>query len=295
MNFKDLNLRELDKDLTPAELEEWNNIYASFRSGSLISGKVIGVDFHSFDVKSKKKDVPKKELACLIAINYMVKIIIPEPEIWIEPMGATHVLRSMCGATIGYVITHIDRENGFAIASRKTALERLRFATRHKDMLGKTIKVDIISVGRNVCTAHFNGYDVLLRQKDISYNIIKDLRDEIHPGQIKYAVIKEWDTEKGIVNFSIKETTKHPFDGVDKRHPVGSTRMATIINKYNGGVFCRLTDGVTDILCTYDAVAKDGDIHYDGDFLIGNTVEILIKKFNFDRKLVYGKILRKLY
>ena len=288
-------MRELDKGLTSAESEEWNNIYDSYRSGSLISGKVIGVDFHSFDVKAKKKDAPKKELACLIAINYMVKIIIPEPKIWIEPMGATHVLRSMCGATIKYVITYIDRENGFAIASRKAALEKLRFATRNKDMLGKTVKVEIISVGRNVCTAHFNGYDVLLSQKDISYNIVKDLRTDLHPGQLKYAVIKEWNPKDSNVKFSIKETTKHPFDGVDIRHPVSSTRMATIISKYNGGVFCRLADGITDILCTYDAVTQDGGFHYDGDFHIDDTVELIVKKINYDRKLVYGKILRKLY
>ena len=37
-----------------------------------------------------------------------------------------YVLHSMCGAKLDFVITHIDRENDFAIASRKIALEKCR-------------------------------------------------------------------------------------------------------------------------------------------------------------------------
>ena len=36
MSFNDLDLRELDKDLSPKEKEEWNDIYSSYRGLSLI-------------------------------------------------------------------------------------------------------------------------------------------------------------------------------------------------------------------------------------------------------------------
>jgi ribosomal protein S1 len=149
--------------------------------------------------------------------------------------------------------------------------------------------VRIISVGKNVCTATYNGYDVPLNQREVSYNIVPDLRDVLHPGDMRNAVITEWNPKEGLVNFSIKATERHPFDGIDVRHPLGSVRVATIAGKYAGGVFCRLFDGVTDVLCTYDA------LQYDGDFAVGTRVEILVKKFNREKKLVYGKILRKMY
>ena len=38
MEFKDLNLAEMDKNLTEPEKAEWQAIYASYRSGSVISG-----------------------------------------------------------------------------------------------------------------------------------------------------------------------------------------------------------------------------------------------------------------
>ena len=31
-------------------------------------------------------------------------------------------------------------------------------------------------------------------------------------------------------------------------------------------------------------------MQYDGDFKIGDTVEIIISKYNMEKKLVYGKI-----
>ena len=286
MDFK--NIKELDKNLTPQELEEWNAIYASYRGASIISGQVVGVDRHTFDVKNAEGK-KQTELACLIAIKFRVKIIIPETEIWVKPLGPAHLLRSMCGGMVDYVITHIDRENGFAIASRKLALEKLRFASRRRRPLGKSVEVKIVSVGKNICTATYNGYDVELPQREISYSVVKDLREVMHPGDIKNAVITEWDTKEGNVSFSIKQTTRHPFDGIEVRHPIGCTRMATIVSKYQGGVYCRLYDGATDILCTYDALI------YDGDFKIDDKVEILIKKFNSEKKVVYGKILRKMY
>jgi ribosomal protein S1 len=286
MEFKDLNLRALDKDLPAEEREEWNAIYASFRGESIIFGPVVGVDFHSFSSRDSKK---KHEYICLIVVKRRVKIIIPETEVWVKPIGPAHLLRSMSGGTVDYVVTHIDRENGFAVGSRKLALEKLRFASRRKTPLGETVEVKIVSVGKNICTATYSGYDVALAQRDVSFSVVKDLRETLRPGDVKNAVVTEWNPNKGAVSFSIKAATRHPFDGIEVRHPIGSTRAAVITGKYNGGVYCRLFDGATDILCTYDALA------YDGDFRVDDRVEILIKKFNHEKKLVYGKILRKMF
>lgn len=49
-----------------------------------------------------------------------------------------HTLHSMCGANIDYVINYIDREAGFAVASRKPALAQVRCANaRRRYTVGK--------------------------------------------------------------------------------------------------------------------------------------------------------------
>ena len=195
----------------------------------------------------------------------------------------------MCGAKVDYVITHIEREEGFAIASRKLALEKIRRAnSRRRYSEGKIVDTKIISVGRGVCTVTFNGYDVMIPQREIGYSAVPDLREIMHPGDERKAMITEFNKVDGIMKLSIKRTMPHPFDGIETRHPIGSTRIAKIVGKYGGGVFCRLYDGVTDVLCSYDSLQNDGD------FKIGDSCEIVINKYNPEKKLVYGKILRKM-
>ena len=83
MNFNELDLTKIDKDLTDAERDDWQAIYASYRGRSVISGEVAGVDLHEFDIipKGKRKPV-RKTVRCLIIINYRVKVIIPETGVY---------------------------------------------------------------------------------------------------------------------------------------------------------------------------------------------------------------------
>lgn len=291
MDFKDLNLNELDKNLTEPERDEWQAIYASYRSGSVLYGNVVGVDLHEFNLRptNKNENMEKRSMRCLIVIQYRVKIIVPEHEVFIGDRSTEyHMLHSMCGARISYVITHIDREAGFAIASRKLSLEKIRRASfRRMGKPGDIVDVDVLAVGQNLCTVTYNGYDVTVPQRDVSYGRVEDLRAEMLPGDVRKAMITEYDDVGSKVRLTLKGATAHPFDGVEMRHPLGSTRLAKIMGKYAGGVFCRLYDGVTTVLCSYLVMQYDGDYH-DGD-----VVEVIINKYNYETKQVYGKILRK--
>ena len=85
MEFKDLNLAEMDKNLTEPEKAEWQAIYASYRSGSVLTGQVVGVDEHevSYTPEGKRK-AEKRLIRCLIVIPYRVKIIIPDVEVFLD-------------------------------------------------------------------------------------------------------------------------------------------------------------------------------------------------------------------
>ena len=292
MDFNELNLTQLDKELTEQEREEWQAIYASYRGGSMVTGEVAGVDLHemSYIPKGEKTSITKT-IRCLIIINYRVKVIIPETEVFLTDMETGyHILHSMCGARISYVITHIDREAGFAVASRKMALENmLKAYSRRTIKEGQVVDVDIIAVGKNVCTVSYRGYDVMLPQRSVTYSVVPDLRETIKPGETRKAVVKSFDKKEGVLELSIKETTPHPFDGIQMRHPIGSTRIAVIVGKYGGGIFCRLSDNITDVLCSYVYMQEDTN------FKIGDRVEVVIKRYNDEKKLVFGKILRKLH
>lgn len=290
MDFKDLNLTELDKDLSEEQQKEWNSIYASWRAGSILTGRVVGVDTTTITLINEETGEPERiAINCLVVISYRVKVLIPEQQVWFDEKTTRpeHVLRSMTGAVIDYVITGIDRESDCCTASRRSAMYVRRKAfTKLAPRVGKKVSVNVLAVGASHLLANCGGYDMTLSQRDLSYGMLGDLRDKYHPGETLTAVLKEYDEENQTIRVSVKEAEPHPFDGVEIRYPLNCRRASVISGKYKGGVFCKLEENL-DCLCTYSMYQCDED------FDIGDQVIVVITQYDYPRKLVYGKIVAK--
>ena len=107
-------------------------------------------------------------------------------------------------------------------------------AANRRKLMDRVLDTDVVSVGRNVCVLNYCGYDVVLHQRDINYTMVSDVRELVHPGEVRKAKVKEFIPEEGVLKLSMKETMPHPFEGVETRHPIGSTRIATVVGKYGG-------------------------------------------------------------
>ena len=128
-SFYDVDYNEYDKDLSPDQLKEWTAIYASYRSRTPLTGTVIGVDTHRLAMTDPvTKHLEHKQILCLVVMEYRVKVIIPQTEIWYDPGTELpdYVIKRMVGAKIDYVITNVDRPEECAIASRRMALGHAR-------------------------------------------------------------------------------------------------------------------------------------------------------------------------
>lgn len=64
---------ELDRNLSDDEREEWNAIYASFSSRSLLRNTVIGLESIPFPTD----DEPEQVLTCMVVMRHLVKVLIP--------------------------------------------------------------------------------------------------------------------------------------------------------------------------------------------------------------------------
>jgi ribosomal protein S1 len=288
--MENLNFNELDKDLSEQERNEWNSIYASYRARSALTGRVVGMDNVSMPVRNPDTDKPENQTVhCLVVIAYRVKVLIPETEVWFseETSRPPHVLRSMTGAMIDYVVTAFDRTGECAVASRREALGiRRRMLAKRTPKPGAKIYCRILAVGRTHLLAEAGGFDLTLTQRDLSYAMIPDLRAEYRPGGEYPALVKKIDLAAGTLAVSIKEAEPHPFDGADIRHPVGCRRASRITGKYGGGVFCRL-DKNLDCMCVYSSNQLDSD------FAVGDDCIIVITRYEYSKKQVYAKIVAK--
>lgn len=290
-NFFELDFHELDRNLTPEEQQEWNSIYASYRGHSALTGTIIGVDPLSINTRNPESGtVRKKTMYCAIVVPYRVRILIPASEMWEQGQERPdYVLQNMVGAVINFVIIKVDRDSGFAIASRKIANRSQRYFFAHRSDLNREntrLKCRMLAVGPRRCLVEFFGHDLALTQRDLRYTAIPDLRVEYHPGMELDCIVKSYDPETERLVISVKETEVNPFFGAQQRHPVGARRLAVIAGKYGGGVFCNLPDGVT-CMCNYSYQ------HDDADFIVGEQVMLLVQRYDTEKRQMYGKIMSK--
>lgn len=290
-SFYELDFNALDRNLTAEERQEWNSIYASYRGRSALTGTIIGVDPLHITVRNKETGaMEKKTMYCAIVVPYRVRVVIPDTEMWEQEQARPDfVLQNMVGAAIDFIIIKVDRENGVAVASRRLAARSQRYFFAHRPSLsriGAQVKCRVLSVGPRRCLVECYGHDINLTQRELRYTAIPDLREEYHPGEELDCVVTSFDPEKDDLQISVKATQSNPFDGAEQRHPVGSRRYATIAGKYGGGVFCNLPDG-TVCMCSYSYQ------HEDSDFMVGDTVIIVVQRFETEKRQMYGKIMSK--
>ena len=242
------------------------------------------------DTKTKEK--VRKKINCLVVMDFRVKVIIPETEIWYETDAGypDYVIRKMVGAKVDYVITNVDRAGECAIASRRMALGYSRnrfFRDRFKNEVGELLTCNLLVVGPKRVILECNGFDFALSNRDLSYTAYNDLRQIYHPGQELPGKLMESDQKAGKIAIPIKEVNPNPFDGADMRHPKGCTRQATISGTYAGGVFCRLSDDTT-CLCLYSPGL------FSEELFISDRVLLTITRFDYEKKQIYGRILTKI-
>ena len=289
-SFFALDFHELDRGLSQEERQAWNSIYASFRGHSALSGTVIGADPHSMNVRNKETgQVERRTMYCVVVLVYRVPVYIPATEMWMGEARPDYVLQNMMGATIDFIITKVDREGGYAIASRRQAARAQRYFFAHRPDLcgeGSRVKCRLLAVGPRRCLAECYGHDVDLTQRELSYTAIADLRTQYRPGDELDCIVKGYDAAQRNLLISVKETETNPFEGAEQRHPVGSRRYAVIAGKYGGGVFCNLPDG-TVCMCNYSYQ------HEDFDFQAGDHVMLVVHRFDRGKRQMYGKILSK--
>ncbi len=290
-SFFALDFRELDRGLSQEERQAWNSIYASFRGRSALSGTIIGADPLSMNVRSKVTgQVERRTMYCVVVLVYRVPVYIPATEMWMDEARPDYVLQNMMGSTIDFIITKVDREGGYAIASRRQASRAQRFFFAHRPDLcaeGARVKCRLLAVGPRRCLAECYGHDIDLTQRELSYTAIADLRTQYRPGDELDCIVKGYDAPRRELMISVKETETNPFEGAEQRHPVGSRRYAVIAGKYGGGVFCNLPDG-TVCMCNYSYQ------HEDSEFRSGDHVTLVVQRFEREKRQMYGKILSKL-
>jgi len=158
------------------------------------------------------------------------------------------------GQSLQVMVLQVDREKGKISLGLKQMTPDPWSLAQGKYVVGQQVEVTPI---------HFVDYGAFLSTEDglegfchiseVSWS--KKVKHPTHAlkiGQKVTAEVLEIDFEKHKISFSVKKTTKSPWEGAVERYPVGDTVKARVTSLADFGAFLELEDGLEGLLHASD-------------------------------------------
>ena len=178
-------------------------------------------------------------------------------------------------------VLEADPKKGKLILSQRSAVAEQR--NQVVDNILSELSEDMVVKGEVVRIADFgafvdiNGIDGLLPISEISWSRIKHPSDVLKLGDIIEVKIIKIDTELKRISLSLKRMTEDPWTQVEGQFSEGQVVTGTV-NKVTGfGAFINIFPGVEALLPV--AEISDDNVNPFNMFKVGDSVEVLIKKF----------------
>lgn len=214
-----------------AHRQNWEKIYAVFKDGGLVKGKV--------------KSVVKGGLM----VNVGVEAFLPGSQIDIIPPKD---LNEYVGKVFEFKIVKINDERKNIVLSRREVIEAERAEQRQKFLEGVTPGDKVIGVVKNITDfgafVDLNGMDGLLHITDMSWGRLNHPSEMLGIGQKIEVQILEVNREKERVSLGLKQLQNNPWENIEGRYPVGQNVRGKVTKLVAYGAFVEVEEGVEGLI-----------------------------------------------
>lgn len=211
--------------------KNWENILTKFPEGSVATGRV----------KAKVKG------GLIISIG--VDAFMPASHIDVQPPKN---LDQYVGQTYDFKVLKINLERKNIVLSRRELIEEQRAAKRRTlldniepGQVRKGVVKNITDFGAFI---DLDGMDGLLHITDMSWGRISHPSEMLKQGEEVQVMIIEVNREKERVSLGLKQTTKNPWDEIDRKFPVGAKVRGKVVNLVPYGAFVEIEPGVEGLV-----------------------------------------------
>ena len=211
--------------------KNWDNILQRFPEGSVATGRV----------KAKVKGG--------LIVNIGVDSFLPASHIDIQPPKN---LDQYVGQTYDFKVLKINLERKNIVLSRRELIEQQRSEKRRNlldsiqpGQVRKGIVKNITDFGAFI---DLDGMDGLLHITDMSWGRITHPSEMLKQGEEVNVMIIEVNREKERVSLGLKQTTKNPWDEIDRKFPVGAKVHGKVVNLVPYGAFIEIEPGVEGLV-----------------------------------------------
>ncbi len=255
-----------------AHRQNWEKIYAVFRDGGLVKGKV--------------KSVVKGGLM----VNVGVEAFLPGSQIDIIPPKD---LSEYVGKVFEFKIVKINDERKNVVLSRREVIEAERAEQRQKFLDGVTPGDKVIGIVKNITDfgafVDLNGMDGLLHITDMSWGRLNHPSEMLGIGQKIEVQILEVNREKERVSLGLKQLQNNPWENIEARYPVGHQVHGKVTKLVAYGAFVEVEEGVEGLIHVSELswtkrIARPSDV-----LTVGQEVNAVVLGINKEeRKISLG-------
>ena len=207
--------------------KNWDNILTKFPEGSIATGRV----------KAKGKGG--------LIVNIGVDSFLPASHIDVQPPKN---LDQYVGQTYDFKVLKINLDRQNVVLSRRELIEEQR-ANKRRALLdsiqpGQVRKGIVKNITDFGAFIDLDGMDGLLHITDMSWGRITHPSEMLKQGEEVNVMIIEVNREKERVSLGLKQTTKNPWDEIDRKFPVGAKVHGKVVNLVPYGAFVEIEPGV---------------------------------------------------
>jgi small subunit ribosomal protein S1 len=181
-----------------------------------------------------------------LIISIGVDAFMPASHIDVQPPKN---LDQYVGQTYDFKVLKINVERKNIVLSRRELIEEQR-ADKRRSLLetiepGQTRKGVVKNITDFGAFIDLDGMDGLLHITDMSWGRISHPSEMLKQGEEIEVMIIEVNREKERVSLGLKQTTKNPWDEIDRKYPVGAKIAGRVVNLVPYGAFVELARPAT--------------------------------------------------
>jgi small subunit ribosomal protein S1 len=156
------------------------------------------------------------------------------------------------GKAVRVIVLEMDRTKSNVLVSRRRVIENEKSIKRTETL--ESIQVGQVKAGRVTGLTNFGafvdigGIEGLLHVSDISWTRIDNPQSALKVGDKIDVKILKYDPASHRISLGRKQLLAHPWEGIETRHPIGSTIKGKVTGLAEFGAFVEIEPGVEGLI-----------------------------------------------
>ncbi len=156
------------------------------------------------------------------------------------------------GKTVRVIILEMDKAKGNVLVSRRRVIEQEKAVKRAATL--QTLQVGQVYKGRVTGLTTFGafidigGIEGLLHVSDIAWNRVDNPNKVLKVGDELEVKVLKHDQTSNRISLGRKQLLAHPWEGIEKRFPIGSTIKGKVTGLADFGAFVEIEAGVEGMI-----------------------------------------------